>query len=261
MTAPQFTPGQRWISDTEPNLGLGTLTEHQGRTLTLQFPISGEVRTYAYDNAPLTRVHFLPGDHVESGEGWQLLVTDTIEDEGLLIYLGETPEGDVRALPEGDLSHFTQFSRPWERLFTGQIDDNAWFELRYQTLVQRRRIEHSELIGLGGVRTELLPHQLYIAHEVGQRLAPRVLLADEVGLGKTIEACLILHRQLLTGRAMRALIIVPDPLLHQWLVELMRRFNLHFSLFDEERCLAIESSSQGDNPFLAEQLVLCGLGW
>ncbi len=259
MSSPEFTPGQRWISNTEPELGLGTLTHHEGRTLTLLFLASGEMRTYARDNSPLTRVQFLPGDQVESHEGWQLQVSEVIEEAGLLIYLGTTSEGEHRQLAEGELSNFIQFSRPQERLFSGQIDDNAWFELRHQTLEQQQRLEQSELAGLGGVRTELLPHQLYIAHEVGQRLAPRVLLADEVGLGKTIEACLILHRQLLTGRASRALIIVPNPLLHQWLVELMRRFNLRFSLFDEARCQAIASSGQGDNPFLTEQLVLCGL--
>lgn len=259
MTESEFTPGQRWISNTEPDLGLGTLTRHEGRTFTLLFLATGETRTYARDNAPLTRVQFLPGDQVESHEGWKLRVTTVVEHNGLLSYQGVNEDGEEASLNEGDLSNFIQFNRPQERLFAGQIDSNGWFELRYQTLEQRQRLEQSELAGLGGVRTELLPHQLYIAHEVGQRLAPRVLLADEVGLGKTIEACLILHRQLLTGRASRALIIVPDPLLHQWLVELLRRFNLRFSLFDEERCLAIEASGESDNPFLTEQLVLCSL--
>ncbi|MCG8098585.1 MAG: RNA polymerase-associated protein RapA, partial [Candidatus Thiodiazotropha taylori] len=87
----------------------------------------------------------------------------------------------------------------------------------------------------------------------------RVLLADEVGLGKTIEACLILHQQLLTGRASRVLILVPDPLVHQWLVELLRRFNQKFRILDEETCQAIQDSGQADNPFHAEQLVLCSL--
>ncbi len=87
------------------------------------------------------------------------------------------------------------------------------------------------------------------------RYAPRVLLADEVGLGKTIEAGLILHRMLLTGRASRVLILVPEPLLHQWLVEMRRRFNLRLALFDRERL-----ASMGEpNPFQAEQCVLCSL--
>ncbi len=64
--------------------------------------------------------------------------------------------------------------------------------------------------GLRGQRTSLIPHQLNIAHDVGRRHAPRVLLADEVGLGKTIEAGMILHQQLLSGAAERVLIVVPE---------------------------------------------------
>ncbi|MGC6627730.1 SNF2-related protein, partial [Escherichia coli] len=73
--------------------------------------------------------------------------------------------------------------------------------------------------GLRGIRASLIPHQLYIANEVGKRHNPRVLLADEVGLGKTIEAGMIIHQQLMDGRAERVLIIVPESLQHQWLVE------------------------------------------
>src|SRR6185295_9825572 len=99
----------------------------------------------------------------------------------------------------------------------------------------------------------------YIAAEVSSRLHPRVLLADEVGLGKTIEACLILHRLILTGRAQRVLIVVPDSLVHQWFVELLRRFNLWFHIFDEERCEAIEAVNADTNPFEDDQLVLCSI--
>src|SRR5690606_283706 len=99
------------------------------------------------------------------------------------------------------------------------------------------------------------------------RYAPRVLLADEVGLGKTIEACLILNRLLLSGRVQRVLILVPEPLLHQWFVELLRRFHLTFSIFDEERCQSIEDEQKHQvdgeevNPFLEEQLVLCSTSY
>ncbi len=259
MSPQNHTVGQRWISDAEPELGLGTLVKREQRTITFVFPASGESRIYATGNAPITRVLLQPGDITESSEGLILKVESVRERDGLLLYIGLLEDGSPAELPEESLSSFLQFNRPQERLFNGLIDDNHWFDLRRRTIEQQQRLAQSDLLGLGGVRTELLPHQLYIAHEVGQRLAPRVLLADEVGLGKTIEACLILHRQLLNGSVSRALIVVPEPLLHQWLVELMRRFNLWFSLFDEERCRAIVESDQGDNPFQAEQLIICSL--
>ncbi len=259
MSTTEYTLGQRWVSDAEPELGLGSLIQQEGRTITLFFPATGETRIYAAESAPITRVILQPGDITESVEGWILTITSVRQEHGLCIYAGRKEDGTDAELAEGSLSSFLQFNRPQERLLNGLIDDNHWFELRRRTLEQRQLLAQSDLIGLNGARIELLPHQLYIAHEVGKRLAPRVLLADEVGLGKTIESCLILHRQLLSGKASRALIVVPEPLLHQWLVELVRRFNLRFSLFDEERCDAISASGQGDNPFLAEQLVICSL--
>ena len=68
---------------------------------------------------------------------------------------------------------------------------------------------------------------------------------------------MIIHQQVLAGRAERILIVVPETLQHQWLVEMMRRFNLHFSIFDEERC--IEAFADADNPFDTQQYVLCSL--
>ena len=54
-----FHPGQRWISDSEPELGLGSLLRLSTRTVTVVFPACGETREYALDNAPLRRVRFL----------------------------------------------------------------------------------------------------------------------------------------------------------------------------------------------------------
>ena len=240
-------------------MGLGTVLTVELRTVTLVFMATGETRTYSKQTAPLTRVIFSPGDTVRSHEGWSLKVEQVDEQDGLLTYTGSTDTQAQIELPEGQLDSHTKLNRPAERLFTGQVDNDRWFELRYQTLQQLDRISHSDLRGLTGGRTALIPHQLYIAHEVARRYAPRVLLADEVGLGKTIEAGLILHQQLLTERAKRILIVVPETLLHQWLVEMLRRFNLAFSVFDEERCLGIAESSGQENPFHAEQQVLCTL--
>jgi SNF2 family DNA or RNA helicase len=84
------------------------------------------------------------------------------------------------------------------------------------------------LEGLTGV--EHLPHQIETVRKVLRRFHGRVLLADEVGLGKTIEACLLLREYLLRGLAKRVLILVPSPLVSQWREELSTKFQLEFSI-------------------------------
>lgn len=243
-------------------MGLGTVLAVEFRTLTVLFLATGETRTYAKQSAPLTRVAFEVGDTITSHDGRKVRVGEVCQVNGLLTYIGRDEAGTLTEVEEGQLDNFLKLDRPSERLFNGQIDRDKWFELRYETLQHRHRLAHSELYGLTGCRTSLIPHQLYIAHEVANRYAPRVLLADEVGLGKTIEAGLILHHQLLTERAQRVLIVVPETLVHQWLVEMLRRFNLHFKIFDEERWDSLrEDLEDGLNPFHSEQLVLCSLGF
>ncbi|MFB2650221.1 RNA polymerase-associated protein RapA [Shewanella mangrovisoli] len=253
-----FALGQRWISDTESELGLGTVVQVEGRMVTVLFPATGENRMFSRNEAPLTRVIYNPGDTVESHEGWSLSVEELTEKDGLVVYHGIHSEtGEKASLRETLLNHNIRFNKPQDRLFAGQIDRLDRFGIRYQCQLLRHQLATSDLLGLQGPRVGLIPHQMWIAHEVGRRYAPRVLLADEVGLGKTIEAGLIIHQQLLTGRAERVLIIVPDTLRHQWLVEMLRRFNLRFSVFDEDRC--VEAFADHDNPFYTEQLVICSL--
>ncbi|KMK85979.1 RNA polymerase-associated protein RapA [Pectobacterium brasiliense] len=255
-----FTLGQRWISDTESELGLGTVVAVDTRMITLLFPASGENRLYSRSDAPITRVMFNPGDTVTSHEGWQLKVDDVREEKGLLVYCGQRLDDETSAeLREVFLDSKLTFNKPQDRLFAGQIDRMDRFALRYRARKHQNEQALQQWGGLRGMRASLIPHQLHIAHEVGQRHAPRVLLADEVGLGKTIEAGMIIHQQLLAGRASRVLIVVPETLQHQWLVEMLRRFNLLFSLFDDERYA--EAKLDSSNPFETEQLVICSLGF
>ncbi len=261
-----FIPGQRWISNTESELGLGIVVESEYNRVTMLFLATGERRVYAKDNAPLTRVIFSEGDTIESTEYSKLTVTKVIERNGLVTYVGKTEKNRETSLDEMELNHHIQFNKPQDRLFTGQFDPSAWFQLRYQTWQYCREHQQSPIKGLQGGRTSLIAHQLFIAHEAAGRPTPRIMLADEVGLGKTIEAGLILHHRLNNGLSNRALIIVPESLLHQWLVEMLRRFNLRFSILDEVRCLGIEnididyigeSEPSTENPFNTEQLILC----
>ena len=254
-----FTLGQRWISDTESELGLGTIVAVDTRMVTILFPATGENRLYARNDSPVTRVMFNPGDTITSYEGWQLEVEEVTTENGLMTYIGtrlDTQETGV-VMREVMLDSKLVFSKPQDRLFAGQLDRMDRFALRYRARKYQSEQYRLAVSGLRGMRTSLIPHQLHIAHDVGRRHAPRVLLADEVGLGKTIEAGMIIHQQLLAGRADRVLIVVPETLQHQWLVEMLRRFNLRFALFDDERYAQAQLDS--DNAFETEQLVICSL--
>ena len=258
MAVTEYAIGQRWVSNGEAELGLGIIKSNSGRRIEVSFPAAGEQRTYATENAPLSRVVYPVGDRVKTDEEVSFIISARHDINGCYIYQGDDDLGNEISIHEMDLNSFVQFSQPQDRLFAGQIDKNRQFELRMETLAHQHQLQQTAVFGLMGARAQLLPHQIYIANQVSRRHAPRVLLADEVGLGKTIEAGLILHQQLITGRTQRALIVVPDSLVHQWLVEMLRRFNLSFTIMDDERYAAIVEANEG-NPFESAQLVLCSL--
>ena len=252
-----YFSGQRWISETEPELGMGQVVDMTTRTVQMFYQAANETRHYAINNAPLKRVRFVAGDSIASRDGTKLTVATIHEDPatGLIRYGG----ADGSQLSEADLCDTSSFDKPESRLLGGHVDENALFDLRVAALNARHRYGILPVRGLLGGRIDLLPHQLYIAQEVSGRHLPRVLLADEVGLGKTIEACLILHRLIACGLTPRVLILLPHVLVHQWFVELLRRFNLSFSIFNEERCEAIEATEPDTNPFLDDQLVIASI--
>jgi ATP-dependent helicase HepA len=249
--------GQRCVSEREPELGLGQVAELDRTRITVEFPATREKRIYARGTPVLKRVQFAGGETVAPRTGEKFTVASIEETAGLLTYVG--PAG--QRVREDAISDITSVASPAERLMAGQADPSEVFDLRLRALQAANRFRQSEVRGFLGGRIDLIPHQFYILHEVSNRQIPRVLLADEVGLGKTIEACLILQRLLATGRAKRALILVPESLTHQWFVELLRRFNLWFTIFDEPRCLAVEASEPGKNPFLSSQLGLASIAY
>ncbi len=106
--------------------------------------------------------------------------------------------------------------------------EGLWLRIEHARLRLLRGFE--ELLCLEGLRgVEHLPHQIETVRRVLRHFRGGVLLADEVGLGKTIEACLLLREYLLRGIIKRVLILVPPALVGQWGEELAAKFGLDFA--------------------------------
>jgi ATP-dependent helicase HepA len=247
-----LTTGQRWISETEPELGIGTLVFHDKRTIKIHFIAGDCFRLYARGAAPVKRLIFKPGDKIQTRDDQEFIVEKVRESKGLFFYC----QGE-HCICEKDLSDTIDFSLPQDRLLAGLGGTSPAFDMRYAILKQRAAYEKSSARGFLGGQIDLIPHQFYIAKEITSRVLPRVLLSDETGLGKTIEACLILHQLLISHRILRVLIIVPESLVHQWFVELYRKFNLTFRLFNEDHCQQAALTDPRANPFLDEQQGIC----
>ena len=120
---------------------------------------------------------------------------------------------------------------PLERLENNEFDDPWRFDLRTRAaelLVCNRDGQ------LGDARTDLLPHQISVAHKVVSSPRRRYLIADEVGLGKTIETGMILYALRQRGQAQRVLIVPPAGLTLQWKEEMEDKFDLKFAVYRED---------------------------
>ncbi len=137
-----------------------------------------------------------------------------------------------------------------DRLAAGDIDETEDFLTRLDIL---RLLGTREASGLGsflGGRVRLFPHQLHVAERATAQVPVRWLLADEVGLGKTIEAALIMNRLLHTERIDRCLVVAPEALTVQWLGELWRKYHQVFTLLDSARLEDVARDfGAGFNPF------------
>lgn len=251
-----FYPGQRWISELELNLGLGSVQKVDNRQVQIYYPAADCLRLYAISSAPLKRVEFKPGDIVLSRDGVTFEILSISVENNTFVYHGKD-----FILHESQLNDFMEFTSPVDRFTHRVFDDNHVYDLRLRARNFQHQMMQSPVRGFIGPRIDLIPHQLYIASRICSRVIPRALLSDETGLGKTIEACLIVHRLLLQGQINRVLILVPNSLVLQWFVELLRRFNLIFRITDDEFRDSLKTSDYTGNLFLEEQLYLCSIDY
>lgn len=256
-----WKPGDRLIHRFNGELGPGIVVSVDIRTLTVEFPSSGTRLRLAAGTEAIVPLELLPGTRA------RLIST------GEAVVIGARPDGatatldDGRTVAVGDLWPVDRVLAPLERLAQGRIDHVETFATRLDALHLTSMREAGGLGPFLGGRIQLFPHQLYVAERATRALDDGVghgrvrwLLADEVGLGKTVEACLIANRLIRAGRAHRTLVIAPETLTVQWLGELWRKYHQVFVLLDEKRLEDVATDfGAGFNPFDAHRRVVLGL--
>lgn len=267
-----FKLGQRFVSQSEPDLGLGVVSEVQGRTVKFNFPLVGQVRLYRVDNAPVDRFILQPGETAKSEKGVSFVIESVREADELVIYIGR----GGREMKESDLTA-KQMARPSDlfreltKIGVESPEKNVNKDVSAKAFNRRRRAMElyckwlsSPVRGMIGPRVSMIPHQYYLCHRaMSTSSLPRLMLSDEVGLGKTIEAGMIWHALKARGRVSRTLIIVPETLKHQWMIEMKRRFNQLFTLVDEGYVrglfIGVSKDETKPNPFMQSNDIIVSI--
>jgi ATP-dependent helicase HepA len=227
-----------------PELGIGRVTSIEPRALLVEFPRSGTTLRLAASADALMPVDLSPGRPVR--------ITETREHTTIVARL---PDGMFQLANGRTASSHALWPLELEgalldRLALGDLDEVEDFVTRLDIL---HLLALREADGLGsflGGRVRLFPHQLHVAERASASDPVRWLLADEVGLGKTIEAALILNRLVHAGKIDRCLVVAPDALTVQWLGELWRKYHQVFTLLDAQRLADVARDFGSDfNPF------------
>lgn len=223
-----FQIGQRWFSEGEPELGLGIIENIEQKIVSLYFPLANETRSYNAKNSPLKRFSLEVGDELITESDENYIVEEIQEQNNILFYLCKDA-----VIPEMNINAKLDLGGPQQRIMANNFDSNKFFDLRYLSALQLRKYNEFKYKGFLSGKLRLLPHQLYVVNEVLNMDSPKVMLCDEVGLGKTIEASLILNSFLQKELVKSALILVPESLTNQWFIELFKKFNISCKMFSE----------------------------
>ncbi len=227
-----------------PELGIGRVTALDRRVLVVEFPRANTTLRMAANAEALVAVDLGPGRPVR--------ITDTHEES---LIESQRPDGTFslangRIVAAHALWPMELEGALLERLALGDLDDVDDFVTRMNVLHLLALREAGGLGSFLGGRVRLFPHQLYVAERASATDPVRWLLADEVGLGKTIEASLILNRLVHMGKVTRCLVVAPDTLTVQWLGELWRKYHQVFTLLDSDRLADVAKDFGEDfNPF------------
>ena len=165
--------------------------------------------------------------------------------------------GEDRSLPEKDTVTGEEPVR--SLLLRGKPENSSRYFLKTEASLIQLAYAHNKILSLSNSRTSILAHQVESTHRIVNSLKKRFLIADEVGLGKTIEAGLVLKELVYRYGYKRILIVCPASLILQWQHELSSKFNESFVFMDRRLHEQIRGKDSGVNPWKKVNRVICSL--
>ncbi|HYO55872.1 helicase-related protein [Archangium sp.] len=259
-----FVPGNKVRYLPQPEWGVGhllTLQDAGAKALVLFPAREGDPVLVSTKGGALVHYALTKGEPVRTAKGRRATVLS--EEEGgrglrrYVIRYADTGEEDE--MPESEVHALAPRSDLLSTLREGRVGDARAFALRKQALVLDDERRCDALGALLASRVMVKPHQVGVVQRVLSARRPRFVLADEVGLGKTIEAGMVFSALRLSGLARRVLVVAPSHLTVQWLVELFHKFNQLFTLMDSERYAQSLKENPTVSPWARFPLVVTSL--
>lgn len=191
---------------------------------------------------------FIGTDVIVKGELCKILSEQQAKDETFYYYVQTNKDKKVFRVSEKEIiASFTNGKvDPTVQLRKYEFQNPCWF-MGHAVVSRSMNILENAIYGfkeLAGSKIYLLPHQVNTIMRCLQESPCRYMLADEVGMGKTVEAISILKIYLQSRANQKALIIVPDTLKEQWKKELLLKFNIPIGTDKGGNCVTIKSISE-----------------
>ncbi len=257
-----LVPGMKVRYLPQPEWGVGHLVRLSvdGGKAEVVFPSRPEPTIVSTKSGALVPQPLGTGDRIRTGKGRAGVVTGEVPGgRGLRRYEVRFDDGAEDELPESEVHAQPPPPDVLAALREGRVANARAFLLRRQALRLDEERRNDALGALLASRIMVKPHQVGVVQRVLSARAPRFVLADEVGLGKTIEAGMVYSALRLSGLAARVLVVAPSHLTVQWLAELFHKFNQLFTLMDAERLAASREEQPDVSPWARFPTVVTSL--
>ena len=201
---------------------------------------------------------FEVGDHVSFAGGQGTISKIEERPNGSHLLHVYTTDGQLNKLPSG-LPHIERIDSIVDRLAADQVDSPTHYDLRERATRLDLAYKYDRFLSLSSNRIEIEPYQVQAAYEILNSYDHRYLVGDEVGLGKTIKAGIVIEELLARGRAERVLVVAPAPLMAQWQEEMREKFDRNFAVYDRNAVETHRQAHPNENVWLQEDRIVTSI--